>query len=75
MNKKTENSLYQFAHSEYFHAVKDWFNEIIKENDMLTRSIDPNKEPHKISKLAGGTETVLSILHQLNQMNGGEDKL
>lgn len=68
MKKSVENRIYHFAHSEYFDAVEDWFHEMINENDIRTRAIDPNKDPHKISKLVGGTETLLSVIQQLENM-------
>lgn len=72
MKKRTENLLYQFAHSEYYEALKDWFDEIVSENDANARGLDPNKEPHKISKLVGGTEILLTIRNRLDTMAGIE---
>jgi hypothetical protein len=69
MKKKTENLLFQFTHTEYCDAMKEWYNEIINDNDIKNRALDPNKDQHQISKLAGSTETLLAIVRYFDEIN------
>ena len=68
MTKSLEAKLYQLAHSEYIRPLKEYLDELVTENDKQTRSIDPHKDPHKISKKQGMTEGYLMLKELLDSL-------